>query len=126
MEKEQKRIKDRYDDYIKFLIENGANKEIIELKAIQDIIYNIITNGDPRVVMDGRSPVAYQKPNSDRTFDIGGRINGSTVSVWYKMSYSNDGDDNHYIVLKIENYDEETIAIIDKNENFVNNIQKGK
>ena len=125
-EMKQKRIKGRYDDYIKFLIENGANKEIIELKAIQDIIYNIITNGDPRVIMDGRSPIAYQKPNSDGTFDIGGRMNGPTVSVWYKMSYCNDGDDNHYIVLKIQHSDEETMEIIDKNGNIVNNFQKGK
>ena len=53
----------RFESYIDFLITNGANKEIIELEPVRKLIMGIIKNGDPRVIMDGRSPIVYKTPN---------------------------------------------------------------
>lgn len=97
----------RYESYIDFLITNGANKEIIELKPVKNLIMGIIRNGDPRVIMEGRSPIVYNSPNSDGTFVIAGRLNGPIASDYYNISYCNDEDPSHFI--KITNERKKTL-----------------
>ena len=93
-------VKARYESYVNFLINNGAKKELIELKAVKNLILSIIENGDARVIMEGRSPIAYEKPNSDGTFNIAGRLDGPLISTFYQMSYCTDDNLNHFIVLR--------------------------
>ncbi len=92
----------RFESYIDFLITNGANKEIIELEPVRKLIMGIIKNGDPRVIMDGRSPIVYKTPNSDGTFEIAGRLNGPIASDFYNISYCNDDDPSHFIKITNE------------------------
>ncbi len=99
IEKHKEIVNNRYNRYIDFLIENGADEEIINLPAIQDLIKDVISRGDPRVVFEGRSPIAYHDPNPDGTFDIYGRTNGPVVNEIYEMSYCNDGNEDHFIKL---------------------------
>ncbi len=94
---------DRYSDYMRFLLENGANQEILELQAIQVLIADLIRNGDPRVKSEGRSPVAYFRPKEDGTFEIGGRTSGYTANVRYDMKYCDD-DSEGFIKLVNKHY----------------------
>lgn len=109
IEKIKKYNTNRYNSYIRFLLENGANPKILELPIIKDAIMYIIENSSPKVKMDGRSPISYEKPNKDGTFTIAGRMNSDIVDYKYDMSYCNE--DNNYI--KLEN-EIETIYIDSK------------
>lgn len=93
----EKQNNKRFEAYKKYLLENGANEELIELPAIKQTIYSIIENGDQIVVAEGRSPISYHHPNEDGTFDIYGRLEGPVETVCYKMEYS--PDDQSYITL---------------------------
>ena len=86
--------------YKEEMIRQGANPELFNLQAINDIIDYIIDYGDYRVKMEGRSPIYYKNPNEDGTFDICGRMAGPNVTVVYKMEYCDDENPDHYIVLK--------------------------
>ena len=118
----------RYEDYKEHMIRNGAAPELFELEAINDIIDYVIEYGDPVVMAEGRSPIYFNTPNIDGTFDICGRMGGYTVSLVYKMQYCFDGDPEHYIKLtkykmndgKIQKYDEGNDEIfINKEGNIV-------
>ena len=89
----------RYEGFKEFMIKSGASPELFELEAINDIIDYVIEYGDPVVMAEGRSPICYNYPNKDGTFNIYGRMGGYTVSLVYKMEYCNDGDPEHYIKL---------------------------
>ena len=82
----------RFNAYKEFLIENGVKEELIELPAIKDIILDTIRNGDPRVIFEGRSPIHYQDPKEDGTFNICGRLDGPTVSTIYEMELIDQDD----------------------------------
>jgi hypothetical protein len=82
----------RYEAYKEFLLRNNANPEILELKAVQDIIKDVIKNGDHQVIFEGRSPISYEMPNEDGTFNIVGRTNGPVANIVYYMSYCKDND----------------------------------
>ena len=92
----------RYKNYIEFLIENGANKEIIELEPVKNLIMSIIKNGDPRVIMNGKSPIVYNVPNPDGTFQIVDRLNGPIISYIYNINYCNDDNPSHFIKITKE------------------------
>ena len=97
----------RYKLYIDFLLENGARKDIIEMPAIKKIILDTIENGDPRVRLEGRSPLSYSNPKEDGTFDIYGRTEGYTSSVAYIMELDEQEENGYYICLTrkdIRNY----------------------
>ena len=91
----------RFERYKEFLLENGANPEIIELQAVKDLIMWIIVNGDPIVKSQGRSPITYVEPNPDGTFNIFGKMNGYSTSLRYYMEYVNDDNNlnNNFIKL---------------------------
>lgn len=89
-----------YEDYKEYMISKGANKELFDLQAINDIIDGVIEYGDDRLKMEGKSPIYYKNPNKDGTFDICGRMAGPCVTLVYKMEYCNDDNPEHYIVLK--------------------------
>ena len=90
---------ERYVRYINFLLDNGANPEIVYMPAIDNLILNIIKRGDPIVKAEGRSPIAYLKPNEDGTFDIGGRTAGPIINEKYEMSYCKDDNPSYFIKL---------------------------
>lgn len=91
-EKNEERVTRRYNAYKRFLMENGVKEELIELPAIKSIIKDVIRNGDFRVVFEGHSPIHYQDPKEDGSFNICGRLQGYTVSVVYEMEFINQDD----------------------------------
>ena len=91
---------DRYKAFKEYEIEHGADPKLFELPAIRQFIEYIIANGDGNVILDGRSPIYYSDPKEDGTFDICGRMAGPCVTLNYEMQYCNDGNPEHYIVLK--------------------------
>ena len=96
----QGRLDSRCDRYINFLKENNVNEEILNLSAIQDLIESIMARGDIRVISEGRSPIEYNKPKPDGTFDLYGRTNGPVANEIYEMSYCDDGNEDHFIKLE--------------------------
>ena len=97
----------RYKLYTNFLLENGARKDIIEMPAIKKIILDTIENGDPRVRLEGKSPISYRNPKEDGTFDIYGRTEGYTSSVAYIMDLDEQEENGYFICLTkkdIRNY----------------------
>ena len=89
----------RFGLYVKFLLQHGARKDIVELPAIQNIILNVIENGDPRVLAEGKSPISYREPNEDGTFNIYGKMEGYTSSVVYEMDLDEQEEKGYYICL---------------------------
>jgi len=81
-----------YKNYIEYLLENNANKEILELKAVKDIIIDVIDRVDPRVRFEGRSPINYPDVREDGTFDIRGRTSGPVTREIYSISYADEDD----------------------------------
>lgn len=89
----------RFGFYVKFLLDHGARKDLIELPAIQNIILNLIENGDPRVIAEGKSPISYRKPNEDGTFNIYGKTEGYSSSVVYEMDLDEQEENGYYVCL---------------------------
>ena len=89
----------RFSLYEKFLLDNGARKDLVELPAIKNIILDVIEHGDPRVKFEGRSPIVYMDPKEDGTFDIYGRMSGHTASVAYEMDLDEQEENGYYVCL---------------------------
>ncbi len=88
-----------YNDYINFLLENGANKDIVNLEEIKHIILMLMEWANPTALKQGKTPVAYYKPNKDGTFKIGGRTTGLKINIKYIMKYCKENDADHFIKL---------------------------
>ena len=80
--------KNYYDRYIKYLISNGADPEIIECPTIKAIMYYVIDNADQVNLAEGRTPFNYPDVREDGTFDIRGRTSGHTTSEIYRIKRS--------------------------------------
>ena len=59
---------------------------------------------DMRASIIGKSPIMYKEPNQDGSFDIIGRMDGSTKKLIFKMKYCEENDNNHYI--ELDEYEE--------------------
>lgn len=92
----------RYEHYKQYMIDMGANEELFNMPAINNIIDYIIENG--RASIMGKSPIMYKEPNQDGSFDIIGRMDGSTKKLIFKMKYCEENDNNHYI--ELDEYEE--------------------
>ena len=79
----------RYDMYKEFIKNNGGDIKIFEIPFIQEIVMDIIVNGNPRLRSEGRSTLFFKLPNEDGTFDICGRMDGPYVDLCYKMKKYN-------------------------------------
>lgn len=91
---------ERINDYKKYVLSTGGRKDLLELPAINNLIENIVVNGDPVVKFENKSPIYYKEANNDGTFDICGRMNGYNVSVIYKMEYCNDKNLEHFLLIR--------------------------
>ncbi|MBQ6477403.1 MAG: hypothetical protein IJI43_03115 [Bacilli bacterium] len=99
--KEWKRLVNaRYDAYLNYLLIAGANGDILDFPAIQDLILHIIRDSNPKNIMRGHSPIVYEMPNPDGTFNIAGRMKDNNIDEFYKMSYCDDDNDEHYLKLE--------------------------
>ncbi len=96
----------RFQSYQDYIIQSGGNEKLFELPFIQQIIFDIIHNGDPILLSLNKSTLYYKDANPDGTFDICGRMDGPTVNLVYSMSYCNDYVDNHF--LKLRRFEEES------------------
>ena len=85
----------RFEHYTEWLLKAGANPEIVAMPAIQELIKQLISMGDPCVVFEGRSPISYEMPREDGTFDIAARTNGPCVTIRYIMSYCDENNPNN-------------------------------
>lgn len=94
---------ERFKSYYEFLVNNGVNKKILNIPYIKELIINLILNGDPRVILEGKSPIVYLPPHEDGTFDIGAKLDGPQISNLYRISYCNDGVSDHYIKITTSN-----------------------
>ena len=86
-----------YENYIDYLHKHNANKDIIELEAIKDIMMDIIKRADQVNLANGRTPFSYSDVREDGTFDIKGRTSGFTANEIYKISYTDDISGETYI-----------------------------
>lgn len=75
----------RYNMYKEYIRRNGGDMNIFNIPFIQEIIMNIIENGDPRLRFEGHSTLYFKQPNEDGSFDICGRMEGPIVNLCYKM-----------------------------------------
>ena len=94
------RIENDYEKYVKFLLENGANEDIVQLAEVKHIVINLISWANPLALQKGLTPVKYYKPKKDGTFTIGGRTTGLNVNIKFFMNYCKENDEDHFIELK--------------------------
>ena len=73
----------RYEHYKQYMIDMGANEELFNMPAINNIIDYIIENGRASII---------------------GRMDGSTKKLIFKMKYCEENDNNHYI--ELDEYEE--------------------
>ena len=89
----------RFQSYKNYVIRTGGKEELFDLVYIQQIINDIIQNGDPVLQSIGKSTFYFKDANEDGTFDICGRMDGPNVSLVYVMSYCDDSNADHYLML---------------------------
>ena len=86
-----------YDNYIEYLLEHNASKDIIELEGIKNLMMELIDHADRVNLANGRTPFSYPEVREDGTFDIKARLNGFAPDVIYKISYTDDTSEDKYL-----------------------------
>ena len=85
-------------EYIEFLVEHGANQNIILMPAIQRVMDQSIHGNNSYASQQPHPPIRYNQPNIDGTFDIQ-VTNTEGPDIWWKMEFCNEGNDEKYIKL---------------------------
>ena len=96
----QKADQYRMHSFRKHILTTGGRKELFELPFIQQIIIDIIENGDPILKSMGKSTLYYKDANEDGKYDICGRMNGPDVNLVYVMSFCNNQENDYYLLLQ--------------------------
>ena len=106
LEEDYKIIFNIFNNYKNYIKNNGGNTKYFDFYSFQEILINIIKNGNLSEVIEGRSPLYYKLPNDNGSFDICGSKNGKYIDIYYKMFLLYP--DTFVTMYKIESIDSKT------------------